>query len=209
MGVAKRSFSPSMMTGTYEKDFSDSEESSFLETERSGILDDGQSLDAEGLICLPGQIDIRSYMVPTKPVMDLADLADLAADEEAARAMGLDFGLDEDREDVEDVDMDEDLVESFSADEEAAVAMGLSSSLDCPAAMPAAAPAVPADTPARPKRKSQTLPSTPEKKIRVAEGQIHSALDKLDKLDKLDMLDVTKGPLADTVHCPAELGEVL
>jgi len=52
-------------------------------------LEDGSDLEAEGLICLPGQIDIRSYMLPTKPIMDFT------ADEEVAREMGLDFSLED------------------------------------------------------------------------------------------------------------------
>lgn len=52
-------------------------------------MEDGSDLEAEGLICLPGQIDIRSYMLPTKPIMDFT------ADEEVAREMGLDFSLEE------------------------------------------------------------------------------------------------------------------
>ena len=55
-------------------------------------MDNGQDLDSEALIRLHGQIDIRCYMLPTKPVKPATDLV---ADEEAARAMGLDFGLEE------------------------------------------------------------------------------------------------------------------
>lgn len=72
----------------------------FLMFCRSTILDNGQNLDSEALICLPGQIDIRCYMLPTKPVKPVMDLV---ADEEAARAMGLDFGLEE-MEDVQHVE---------------------------------------------------------------------------------------------------------
>lgn len=223
------------MTSVYEKDFSDSEESS-LETDRSTILD-GQNLDSEALICLAGQIDIRCYMLPTKPV----PVMDLAADEEAARAMGLDFrlkemagatGLDfrleemmqdvQRMQDSEDPEMAVEAVElpqsSFSADEEAAVAMGLSSSLEpspAPSSPPLAAEApalaaeVPAsaDTPVRPKRKSQTvLVATPEKKVRVV-APIQQVQDKMDKLDKSGTaINVI---LAETVHRPAEVGEVL
>lgn len=223
MGVAKRSFSPSMMTSVYEKDFSDSEESS-LETDRSTILDNGQNLDSEALICLPGQIDIRCYMLPTKPVKPVMDLV---ADEEAARAMGLDFGLEEMEdvqhvEDLEDPEMAVELPESsFSADEEAAVAMGLSSSLEpspAPSSPSAAeAPALaevpdapadtPADTPVRPKRKSQTvLGATPEKKVRVVAPR-QQVQDKMDKLDKSGT--AINDILGETVHRPAEVGEVL
>ena len=56
-------------------------------------MEDGSDLEAEGLMCLPGQIDIRSYMLPTKPIMDFT------ADEEVAREMGLDFSLEEDMQD--------------------------------------------------------------------------------------------------------------
>ena len=51
MGVAKRSFSPSMMTGTHEKDFSDSEQSSSsLEMDRQGMSgsnENGDNVDVE------------------------------------------------------------------------------------------------------------------------------------------------------------------
>ena len=60
---------------------------------RSAIFD-GESLDPEPIA--EGQIYIDSYMLPTKPVLDFA------ADEEAARAMGLDFDL----KSLEDVDVD-------------------------------------------------------------------------------------------------------
>mmetsp|Transcript_70342 Transcript_70342/g.111118 ORF Transcript_70342/g.111118 Transcript_70342/m.111118 type:complete len:225 (+) Transcript_70342:61-735(+) len=224
MGVAKRSFSPSMMTSVYEKDFSDSEESS-LEIDRSTILD-GQNVDSEALICLPGQIDIRCYMLPTKPVKPVMDLV---ADEEAARAMGLDSSLEEmedvqHMEDLEDPEMAVELPESsFSADEEAAVAMGLSSSFgslepspaqsspsatEAPLAEVPDAPAdAPADTPVRPKRKSQTvLGGTPEKKVRVVVPR-QQVQDKMGKLDKSGT--AINDILAETVHRPAEVGEVL
>eukprot|EP00438_Fugacium_kawagutii_P010941 Skav210635 [mRNA] locus=scaffold1063:152705:153708:- [translate_table: standard] len=221
MGVAKRSFSPGVMKAGYEKDFSDEESSSSLfETERS-IFEDEESPDSEVLKLLPGQIDIRSYMLPTKPVIDFE------ADEEAARDLGLDFGL-ENMEDWEDLEMVVDrvdgvdsLMESFSADEEAAVAMGLSTTPDAPLSPPtrAADPPVdlPADTPDRPKRKAQTLlADTPEKKVRVNIVNVSIVDEKGGKVEKLEKInrDSKINTLSDAkvylgMERPAELGEVL
>lgn len=125
-------------------------------------------------------------------------------------------------EDLEDPEMAVELPESsFSADEEAAVAMGLSSSLEpspAPSSPSAAeAPALaevqdapadtPADTPVRPKRKSQTvLGATPEKKVRVVAPR-QQVQDKMDKMDKSGT--AINDILGETVHRPAEVGEVL
>ena len=128
-------------------------------------------------------------------------------------------------EDLEDPEMAVELPESsFSADEEAAVAMGLSSSLEpspAPSSPSAAeAPALaevpdapadtPADTPVRPKRKSQTvLGATPEKKVRVVAPR-QQVQDKMDKMDKMDKSGTAINDiLGETVHRPAEVGEVL
>lgn len=169
-------------------------------------MEDGSDLEAEGLICLPGQIDIRSYMLPTKPIMDFT------ADEEVAREMGLDFSLEEDSEDRgfqawEDIEMiGDEKVESFEADEEAAAAMGLNTSLDPmvdvpPAAAPTSAPRD-AGTPARPKRKAQiVLEDTPEKKIRISNTLLEAVADKMEKPVKHDILE--------NMDRPAEVLEVL
>ena len=121
-------------------------------------------------------------------------------------------------EDLEDPEMAVELPESsFSADEEAAVAMGLSSSLEpspapsSPSAAEAPAlaevPDAPADTPVRPKRKSQTvLGATPEKKVRVVAPR-QQVQDKMDKMDKSGT--AINDILGETVHRPAEVGEVL
>ena len=99
-------------------------------------------------------------------------------------------------------------VESFEADEEAAAAMGLSTSLDpmvdvpppAPMAAPTSAPRD-AGTPARPKRKAQTLlEDTPEKKIRIS-TLLEAVVDKMEKPVKKDILQ--------NMDRPAEVLEVL
>ena len=98
-----------------------------------------------------------------------------------------------------------DCLEDFAADEDAAVAMGLSNSLELPPSpspSPSAlSPEAPVDTPARPKRKAQTvLAPTPEKKVRIVKGNLEQDLVQ----DKMSTKDIPE-----TLHRPAEVGEVL
>ena len=52
-------------------------------------------MQAQELLVLPGQTDIRSWMVQLRSHVDERLLVNLEADEEAAKQMGLDFSLEE------------------------------------------------------------------------------------------------------------------
>lgn len=98
-------------------------------------LDDSSSDDAGDIVrLLPGQKDIRIYLIPKSVHADLARCVD--ADEEASKSMGLSFTIDDDS-DVRPPDIFDDLLllqaaetESaqalFANDEHAALAMGYS-----------------------------------------------------------------------------------
>ncbi|CAK9090347.1 unnamed protein product [Durusdinium trenchii] len=211
MGIAKRMFSPSMIPTHEKDDLSDSESSSDMDVERENA-DEQEEEAPEELLVLPGQTDLRDWMVFKNGVLEFASrrVEDFTADEEAARDMGLDFSMKDLQMEIEEPEEPEEPEASLEeADEEAAFGMGLDLTLNPPETAPPAetlgtaeTPGA-AETPQRPRRRSATaLPEeaevSPEKRRRVALEVLEQVVDKL-TVEKLSTSLEPDAPVAEVM----------